>query len=168
MLRSCPSAQRQEVEVPCQTCSFLCVTVPSLLVVTWHACSCHSFMACCLSVHVQIPDSVRLWTAAAALETDKVSQLRVLKKVGSSSSSIMCGVGPPDHCPHQGLLRSGFWASLLALGPGIYPPFDVPPDHADLVPLYPYLTFPVHPSGPRAYPLLGVPLEGSHRAGGRG
>lgn len=29
---------------------------------------------------MQIPDSVRLWTAAAALETDKVSQLRVLKK----------------------------------------------------------------------------------------
>ncbi|GFH16974.1 TPR_REGION domain-containing protein, partial [Haematococcus lacustris] len=28
----------------------------------------------------QIPDSVRLWTAAAALETDKVAQLRVLKK----------------------------------------------------------------------------------------
>jgi len=28
----------------------------------------------------QIPDSVRLWTAAAALESDKVAQLRVLKK----------------------------------------------------------------------------------------
>ena len=31
----------------------------------------------------QIPDSVRLWMAAAALETDKQAQLRVLKKVRS-------------------------------------------------------------------------------------
>ena len=29
----------------------------------------------------QIPDSVRLWMAAAALEGDKQAQLRVLKKV---------------------------------------------------------------------------------------
>lgn len=28
----------------------------------------------------QIPDSTRLWTAAAALESDKAAQLRVLKK----------------------------------------------------------------------------------------
>lgn len=33
-----------------------------------------------LSKNTQIPDSVRLWTAAAALETDKPAQLRVLKK----------------------------------------------------------------------------------------
>ena len=29
----------------------------------------------------QIPDSVRLWMGAAALEGDKAAQLRVLKKV---------------------------------------------------------------------------------------
>ena len=33
----------------------------------------------------QIPDSVRLWMGAAALEGDKPSQLRVLKKVGGRS-----------------------------------------------------------------------------------
>ncbi len=30
--------------------------------------------------HTQIPDSVRLWTAASQLESDKAAQLRVLKK----------------------------------------------------------------------------------------
>ena len=33
-----------------------------------------------LHVLPQIPDSTRLWTQAAALESDKIAQLRVLKK----------------------------------------------------------------------------------------
>lgn len=60
----------------------------------------------------QIPDSVRLWTAAAAMETDKAAQLRVLKKV--SDVEIYISILVKTRYIHNAVQRASMRARTVA------------------------------------------------------